>query len=459
VDKLNDVAFQGSRPGTLVQTGTAGKKRHVFPESSLQSSKWLDASHDEKRQYVFPESSLQPSKWLDASHLEANFSATMKDSRPLDGDPDPREIFGSGGRIKDGTPIFYLVDASGRISELGWTLMFRRCFNAAVPAEFIPDYGIPPDHVDVIEGLRGWVSEDKSSRGTRRGRISVGSAKATTDVQHWFVESGRSALIPRILAEPKPACVQHYLTQPEGGGSQLRHYGHTDRTFIRGAKRYWPARPEDVNEPRKVAQPADQIQAPFSQLTHVRPAPPGTAFSWTIRFSNLRDWELGALLWALQPRRHDQTGVIDPGYKSVHQIGMGKPLGLGSVTVGQLELRLEQRIGREGRYGRLFDLESSSWWNPEPQEREGRPSTPDEFRERFELLMAKALKLDGEVSFCTHSRVQALLEMMDARGVPASSRRQMTIAVGRNERNENERNEFQARRVLPGAQDVAKSGR
>lgn len=64
----------------------------------------------------------------------------------------------------------------------------------------------------------------------------------------------------------------------------------------------------------------------------VHPAPAGSRFQFTIHFSNLSTYELGLLLYGLNMRyREEKTGF---------QLGMGKPLGLGSCRLHLKEVRL-----------------------------------------------------------------------------------------------------------------------
>ena len=86
-----------------------------------------------------------------------------------------------------------------------------------------------------------------------------------------------------------------------------------------------------------MVQAGDQSE---SQLTIIRPVKRGTSFVGRLRFENLTDLELGALLTALQL----------PSSKR-HHLGMGKPLGLGSVR-NEATLHL---TNRERRYASLFD--------------------------------------------------------------------------------------------------------
>ena len=79
-----------------------------------------------------------------------------------------------------------------------------------------------------------------------------------------------------------------------------------------------------------------------TQHTVIYPVKKGTIFMGQIRLENLSDLELGALLSALQ---------LHSGKR--HQLGMGKPLGMGSVKINAT-LNLTKRTGEHNRYASLF---------------------------------------------------------------------------------------------------------
>ncbi len=122
---------------------------------------------------------------------------------------------------------------------------------------------------------------------------------------------------PKILSNPKPTCFQHYLEQTEENlkdhPKNLAHYN--SENSIRGYKLYWHRSGEGwIEEDKK------NIEKHKSQYTRITPVKPGSVFKGRIRFENLSDVELGALLFAL----HLPEGLA-------HKLGIAKPLGLGSV--------------------------------------------------------------------------------------------------------------------------------
>ncbi len=137
---------------------------------------------------------------------------------------------------------------------------------------------------------------------------------------------------PKILSTPKPTTFQHYLVQAGDNNRQLNNYN--SPAALRGYKCYWHKSGNGWEETDRAA-----LEKHASQYTRIKAVRPGVTFSGTIRFENLSDVELGALLFAL-----------DLPEGCFHKLGMGKPLGLGSVKVTP-RLYLSDR---QARYQDLF---------------------------------------------------------------------------------------------------------
>ncbi len=145
----------------------------------------------------------------------------------------------------------------------------------------------------------------------------------------------RSALgekTPKILSMPKPTTFQHYLTQSSDEVKQLNHYN--NNSAIRGYKVYW-----HKSDDTRHWEETDTARVENSnQYTRIQAICSGIAFHGRIRFENLSNVELGALLFAL-----------DLPYGWGHKIGMGKPLGLGSI-------RIKPVLYLSNRFQRYLDL-------------------------------------------------------------------------------------------------------
>lgn len=236
----------------------------------------------------------------------------------------------------DGVPCFYLKDSEGNIKSIGHTPMFRLAYDKKVK-DHIPDNNREFEGTDFATAMFG--KADKFA-----GRVFFEDAKMMKSAGQY------PALSPRILSTPKPTTVQHYLVQK---GGKMADWN--DDTNIRGYKLYWHRRTPQKGLFQWEATEKEKEKAK-SQLTSIRPVCEGTLFYGRIRFENLSDVELGALLFALD---------LPP--ECAHKIGMGKPLGLGSVRISPT-VKISNRIGQ---YGKLFGSDNGKnnrrWYLPEKE--------------------------------------------------------------------------------------------
>jgi CRISPR-associated protein (TIGR03986 family) len=236
--------------------------------------------------------------------------------------PWQKSAFPPDGRLKDGAPVFYLVDEAGAVTALGRASAFRLPYQGRTtdmaPASVVK---AEPQRLDLAEAIFGTVSEQRLDGVDRilKGRVFFEDAPWDGDGGDPFLggwEASRRS--PKILNSPKPTAFQHYLVQrqPDDADALLHYDSSPTETAIRGSKRYWhkPRQPEDAIFEGAVAQD--------TQHTAIRPVRPGVTFRGRVRFENLSTLELGALL-----------AVLDLPPEARHQIGMGKPLGMGSVRV------------------------------------------------------------------------------------------------------------------------------
>lgn len=241
-------------------------------------------------------------------------------------------------KYPDGVPCFYLEDNGGNIKSIGHTPLFRLAYDKKVKDH------IPPENknfkgIDFARAIFG--NADQFA-----GRVFFEDAKMKKDEGHY------DELSPRILSTPKPTTVQHYLEQVNG--KDLADWN--NETDIRGYKLYW----HRITPQRDKAQSGDngwealteEIKKTPKQFTTIKPMKAGCEFVGRIRFENLSDIELVALLFVLD---------LPDGY--AHKIGMGKPLGLGSIRITPtlvISNRAEKNGDEAGRYGKLFN---NKRWN------------------------------------------------------------------------------------------------
>jgi CRISPR/Cas system CSM-associated protein Csm3 (group 7 of RAMP superfamily) len=240
-----------------------------------------------------------------------------------------------------GYPVFYLLDLHGKmVDSFGHTPFYRLPYRLSIKDHVIAGQPITQEkgEMDFATALFGTTEQ--------AGRV-------------WFCDAAQEAgtALPsrhtHKLMTPKPTSFQHYLLQPTGYRTdirQLRHWNDADAP-IRGYKLYWHRITAD-----KVAQSEADIPSWASDAasvtkqdnTYQHPIcalPAGSRFRGRIHFDHLSAAELGALLFALNL----------PG-ECRHKLGLGKPLGLGSVHI-QAELTL---IDRPKRYAQLWG-EDGQW--------------------------------------------------------------------------------------------------
>lgn len=320
-DTVSQIVLGADRPqdsdwrrGTLVLTGNSGN------------------SKSKRREFVFldvegstPEGVAVPQGIWERFHDEDQITQWQERAFPRNQPPGAKRR--APGHLRNGEPVFFLTDGAAESEEnrdglvfLGRAGMFRLPYDWS-PADLIPQVlrDVP---LDLAEAMFGKVEPGDAIK----GRLRFEDAVAIEGGPDWF----ESLLVPQILSSPKPTTFQHYLTQDGAKGKdQLTTYLEGDYTAIRGHKAYWH-RWDEGSGISQVQENNDhdtlkdlQSQAPTdTQHTIIRPVKAGVKFRGRVRFENLTDIELGALLEALQ--------LPDD---CCHRLGMGKPLGLGSVRI------------------------------------------------------------------------------------------------------------------------------
>ena len=223
-------------------------------------------------------------------------------------------------------PCFYVrwKDSKGndRIS-FGHTGYFRLAYKKSIG-----------DHVPVtlkdnnIIDLAGAVFGEKSLFATRVFFEDVEIISGQKNVLEKVVS-------PKILSSPKPTTFQHYLEQKNNDINNLLHWN--SEASIRGYKYYWHRNNPEWSEG------AVKKSSQHTVITAVRT---GVSFKGRIRFENLSNVELGSLMFVLDlPENH------------CHKLGMGKPLGLGSVKIKPVLFISD----RKQRYEKLFTENGLGW--------------------------------------------------------------------------------------------------
>ena len=270
-------------------------------------------------------------------------------------------------------PCFYVenwVDSElNQRIVFGHTRYFRLPYQRTI-GEHVPE-NLKEDKLDLAEAIFG-------KQGAFASRVYFEDAEllgGSKEVHEWVELNQR-------LDAPKPTCFQHYLRQPHGIKT-LKHWDSApEKAPIRGYKFYW----------HREFQDSDPQEEPVKKLQAV---PRGAKFVGRIRFVNLTRIEVGALLFVLQLPQN-----------CYHKLGMGKPMGLGTVkiTPGLIV------SNRQERYSKLF---RDCMWETGAESQLVNP-----YFEEFENYMLKTLQRlgsrdAGAESLWDTKRLKDLQTMLD----------------------------------------------
>lgn len=283
----------------------------------------------------------------------------------------------------EGLPVFYR-GLKNKPEELGFCRYFR------VAYKHTPyDLAWPPDkktpRVDFARGIFGHAVREESLA----GRIAITACEMRGQAQEFRV----------VLGGPKPTCLGFYLDQeqrqkenklePKGQGYSRGSMASYDDAYpagcLRGRKLYWH---HEVDAP-----PPSNGNEKVMQI--LRPLAKGACGQFAIRVKNLTDSELGCLFEALE---------LLP--QCAHKLGMGKPLGFGSVKISINQARIREN-GQ--KYASLASrLESAASMDMDAAKR-------GSLRETFREAILKAIK---ETDYYSLPQIRNLYRMLNYENRP-----------------------------------------
>lgn len=120
------------------------------------------------------------------------------------------------GHLRDGEPVFFLLDENKLVRFLGRAQMFRLPYNLS-PFEFVPEWLKDESKTDIADAIFGYVDGKSSRDKAHAGRVFITDATTDTKVQD-------TNQIEILLSSPKPTTFQHYLVQKSDKRDQLKHY-------------------------------------------------------------------------------------------------------------------------------------------------------------------------------------------------------------------------------------------
>jgi len=384
---------------------------------------------------------------------------------------------------KYGVPCFFIKNDKNEVIAIGHTGMFRIPYQKTI-GDHVPSQLRGDDSVnitDIAEAIFGKEAKFAS-------RVFFEDAEFLPGQSDVLMKE----VSPKILASPKPTTFQHYLVQDEqaiNDPGKLNHWN--SDANIRGYKLFWH-RWNKNNTDIYVAETLSlnfkdfqnffkkkginiinvvkdlrfigisennnkiDIKIPFSEIpdanfksllkeyllaseksqyTVIKPIRPGVKFKGRIRFENLSEVELGALLFAL-----------DLPESCYHKLGMGKPLGLGSVKITPGVFISD----RNKRYTKLFS--GNKWELAEKKER------PDAYKKKFECYVLGKLS-NGErgqaKTLWETERLKQLKAMLDWTNTEKIGWLEKTKYMEIERRKNGKKvNEFKNRPVLPKPENI-----
>jgi CRISPR-associated protein (TIGR03986 family) len=200
-------------------------------------------------------------------------------------------------------PVFFIKEKT-EIKHLGLTFLYREPYQFSVH-QLIPEKHLEKSKFDLAETIFGSTVNESF-----KGRVSYSHAF----IHDFRIEQEREI----VLGSPKPTFFPFYLEQDSK--KPFSTFSNSD-SKINGWKRYLSQQDTELKVFNN-----DNLNI----RTKIKPLSKGCKFTSVVRFHNLREVELGALLSALTFHNNQE--------KCFHLIGMAKPLGYGKIKLNNLKL-------------------------------------------------------------------------------------------------------------------------
>ncbi len=253
-------------------------------------------------------------------------------------------------KLRDGDIIFFRPDVNDpkKIAEISISSIWRQSaggtshdYFRAISLELLP-FNPERETITIAEQLFGFVeqdfSSDKSNLKDRQARGLASRLRFSHALfKHWKVgrDNGSNYYLDtvtlKILDSPKPPSPALYFKHSNGRGGYIgKQQLSPKRHHPQGRKFYLHQKKE--GNPWRTKRPKERCK----QKVEITPVKDGAVFYFHIDFDNLSDFELGLLLYSLSPSNDFH-----------HKLGMGKPIGLGTVKIEPVGLFT---INRKERY-------------------------------------------------------------------------------------------------------------
>ena len=197
-------------------------------------------------------------------------------------------------------PVFYMSDSKGKIDSIGLAMMYRLPYKYSIKDATYESH--QDNRKDFVETLFGYIKDLDALRG--RVAFSTMTLKNMPNTNR--------TVITTVLGSPKPTFYPYYMLQDQKGAYKTLM---NDDCKINGWKRY-PY--QGTTNPSQATAEQEKVSTSF------KPLPKGSVFEGKIHLHNVKEAELGGLIWAL---------TFGNNSNCHHSVGMAKPYGFGAATI------------------------------------------------------------------------------------------------------------------------------
>lgn len=242
-----------------------------------------------------------------------------------------------------GVPVFARKRSNGE-----WEMMFSQLGRSTTPGSLSPSQLAERGNIyparsvaetSAADRLWGFVAQesDDSISAALKGRIYLTNAhlQPREDITCLMSAAIGKGWIPPILAGPKPWTAQPYLRSIDGSGifNKERSECFTDQHSL--IRKTYPTHRFLLSQGRQsiFSREATSRKPSSSEVLIGSYVNSGAVFESTLRFEGLNAKELSILLWLLDPKKIVPKYQRTAGALGFFHLGLGKPLGFGTVCI------------------------------------------------------------------------------------------------------------------------------
>jgi CRISPR-associated protein (TIGR03986 family) len=407
------------RPGRVRVLGCWGDRERDIP-TGKKHELWVPEPHPKAPILPISPNAIERFHSLadERTAADGRLPFEPRDTRPGRRPGDPL-------RLQAGDMVFFDVNAAGtEVIEISFSSIWRsrveeaagrpstsHAFFADIHPDLLP-LNPSREHVSSAELLLGVVEDVPSGSPPNHEAFALASRLRFSDALPLIRNPREDLLLPetklKILASPKPPCPAMYFKTKAGSDYIAKQQLSVAKHTPQGRKFYLHSQPGS-GAPWETRKPDEEKD----QKSCVRPVKANSTFFFHVDFDNLTDVELGLLLFGLQPAENFH-----------HKLGMGKPLGLGSVKVDVLGVFLVDRTNRYSVGGLRADRWALAELTGPGRELQSAREWPLRYRAEGQSPAGGAVcarALDAATVLTDPAARKALLILGDYRNAPAAS--------------------------------------